>query len=168
MAYSEAQPTQETSTVTPEQAAALEAENAQLKTQIQQAVADQAHKANLAFADTLVEAGQLLPAEQSVVVAALDHYDAQPDPLEFGEGDDKQPLGEAFKTFLAGLPKRIEFGEIAGHAQVNGVPAKSGIKVPKGFDVDGQGLALHQRALSYQEQHPEASYLVAINAVTGN
>ena len=135
------QPAQETSTVTPEQAAALQAENEQLKTLIQKSHADQAHKANLAFADALIESGRLLPAMQPVVVAALDHYDAQREPLEFGEGDDKKPLAAAFKDFLAKLPKVVEFGEIARNRAEN---------------VVDDGSLLADKALAYQESEARA------------
>ena len=114
------QPAKEASTVTPEQAAALEAENAQLKTKVADAEArdkaariDIIHTGNAAFAESLVQAGKLLPVEQAVAVAALDHFATQDSVVEFSEGDVKKPLGEGFKAFLGALPKRVEFGEIA-------------------------------------------------------
>ena len=114
------QPAKEASTVTPEQAAALEAENAQLKTKVADAEArdkaariDVIHTGNAAFAESLVQAGKLLPVEQAVAVAALDHFATQESVVEFSEGDVKKPLGEGFKAFLGALPKRVEFGEIA-------------------------------------------------------
>lgn len=120
-----AQSTKETSPVTPEQAAALAAENAQLKAQVAEASArDKAarvagiHTGNAQFAEGLIKAGQLLPAEQAVAVAALDHFATQESVVEFSEGEVKKPLGDGFKAFLSGLPKRIEFGEIAKPGEV--------------------------------------------------
>lgn len=111
--------TQET-LVTPEEKAALEAENARLKADLaaatardKAAAADARHAANAAFAEQLAAEGKLLPAQQLVAVATLDFVAAQEAPVEFGEGDAKKPLAEAFKEFLQALPKQVEFGETA-------------------------------------------------------
>lgn len=105
--------------------AALKAENAALKKQqldfAEQQKRDKAaavHAEHVAFAEGLVKAGRLLPAQKELVVASLDALSAQDSVLEFGEGDSKQPLLEALKTdLLAKLPKQVEFGEVgAGHA----------------------------------------------------
>ncbi|MCM8625528.1 peptidase [Accumulibacter sp.] len=114
-------PEEDESKVTEAEKAALEAENAQLKTRLEQA--DQAlrelrtqrvHEANAAFAETLIGSGKLLPAQSAVVVAALDHLALQDSPVEFGEGDEKQPLATAVRTLLSSLPKQVEFGRVAG------------------------------------------------------
>lgn len=118
-AYSES-PTHQETVVTPEEKAALEAENAQLKAQLaDHAAAARAarikglHAEHTAFAEALVAEGKLLPAQVEVCVAALDHFNGQETPVEFGEGDAKQPIAQAFKTFLQALPKQVEFGEVA-------------------------------------------------------
>lgn len=66
------------------------------------------------FADGLVSEGRLTPAQRAVAVelmAALDHAE----PIQFGEGDaaEEKPAAEAFREFLAGLPKQVEFKEVA-------------------------------------------------------
>ncbi len=113
------QPHEENDAVTPEQKAALEAENAQLKQKLAAAEAEQKtaaaakrHGEHLAYAEQLVGEGKLAPKHKDAVVAFLDFSDSET-ALEFGEGDAKQPLATAFKSFLGDLPKVVEFGETA-------------------------------------------------------
>lgn len=113
----------ETSTVTPEQAAALEAENVQLKAQLRANHVAALHAGNVAFAEALVSGGKVLPAEQAGVVAVLDHFATQEAPVEFADGDQQKPLVEAFKGLLEALPSRIEFGEVASAARAAGAAA---------------------------------------------
>ena len=137
--------------MTPEQKAALEAENAQLKQKLAAAEAEQKtaaaakrHGEHLAYAEQLVGEGKLAPKHKDAVVAFLDFSDGET-ALEFGEGDAKQPLASAFKSFLGDMPKVVEFGETA-------TKGKSG----KGGDVnvaefaekstDPDRLNLHVRA----------------------
>ena len=165
MSYSE-NPDKETSIVTPEQKAALEAENAQLKSQLSALKAAQIHAGHAAFAEGLIAAGQMVPAQQAVAVALLDALAAQETPVEFGEGDDKAPLIDAFKVFLSEMPKRIEFGETAtGKKAAEGdVPAVD-FAAPQGYAVDADGLALHRKALAWQGAH-KTDYLTAVQAVS--
>lgn len=142
--------------VTPEEKAKLEAENAQLKQQLADAAArDKAaqaadrHAKNAAFAEGLVKAGRLLPAEQAVCVAALDFVAGQESVVEFGEGAEKKPLADTFKTFLEGLPKRVEFRELGGGAG--------------GGDLDIEDpLAIHKKAAEFQEAEAKAGRTVDI------
>lgn len=113
----------EMNAVTPEQKAALEAENAQLKQQIAQrddaerrAQATKRHQDNAAFAEGLVSNGVLAPKHKDAVVAVLDLAAtpaADGKSVEFGDGDDKQPLLNVLKGFLGEMPKFVEFGEAA-------------------------------------------------------
>ncbi|MCP1289773.1 phage protease [Chromobacterium sp. S0633] len=105
--------------VTPEQKAALEAENAQLKQQLAAAEAEKKktaaakrHGEHLTYAEELISGGTLAPKHKGAVVAFLDFADGESS-VEFGEGDDKQPLATAFKAFLGDMPKVVEFGETA-------------------------------------------------------
>lgn len=156
---------QETSTVTPEKKAALEAENAQLKAQLAAAKTAQIHKDHAAFAEALVASGQLLPAQQEVAVATLDFFAGAETPVEFGEGDAKKPLIEGFKEFLAALPKRIEFGEAATGEKAAGAAVSVDFAAPQGYSVDAEALATHRKALAHQAQH-KTDYLAAVKAVT--
>lgn len=97
--------------VTPEEKAALEAENARLRAQLAASDAATRHQGNVAFAEGLLTSGRLAPAHQGMAVAVLDFMGSQAEVIEFGEGDDKAPLADAFKAFLEGLPVAPEFSE---------------------------------------------------------
>ena len=118
-AFTEFTPTDEASAVTEEQRAALEAENARLKTQLAQresadreAAQAKTHSANVAFAEHLVASG-MKPVHAGAVIAALDFADAGDAPLEFGEGDERQPLTEGLKAVFTELTGAVSFGEQA-------------------------------------------------------
>ncbi|MCW5223513.1 peptidase [Verminephrobacter aporrectodeae subsp. tuberculatae] len=113
------QPHEESPAVTPEEKAALEAENAQLKQRLAQAqaqqkttAATQRHAEHLTYAEQLVSEGRLAPRHKDAVVAFLDFADGE-SALEFGEGDARQPLIGAFKSFLGDMRQVVEFGESA-------------------------------------------------------
>src|SRR5690606_31293506 len=99
--------TVEESNVTPEEIAALQAENARLKNQVQQSLDQQrqsrqeaSHAANVAFAEELVAAGKLLPKHTAALIATLDFAESGDAPLEFGEGDDRQPVSAGLKAIF--------------------------------------------------------------------
>lgn len=160
--------------VTPEEKAVLEAENQQLKDRLaasesalQAQKVAQIHAGHAAFAEGLVAAGQLVPAQQAVAVALLDTLAAQESPVEFGEDDDKQPLLDAFKGFLSGLPRQIEFGETATGQKAAASDTRVEFAAPSGYGVDGEALAIHRKALAYQAQH-QTDYLTAVRAVSAH
>ena len=146
-------PTHKENPVTPEQAAALEAENAKLKQQLAASEADKAAKAktkrhddNVAYAEQLIGDGKLAPKHKDAVVAFLDFSEADTS-LEFGEGDAKQPLATAFKSFLGELPKVVDFGEHATKGKAAGADALAAASAEfaeKSTDPDR--LSLHVRA----------------------
>jgi len=115
------------------------------------------------FAESLIQAGKLLPRDKKGLVefmAALPK-DAT---LEFGEGDARQKTTGAdwLKKFLQGLPKQVDFGEVAG-----GMGDEAGsvsFAAPDGYTVDAARLDLHNKALAYQ-QH-KCDYAEAIAAVS--
>lgn len=151
------QPHEENHAVTPEEKAALEAENAQLKKRLDEADAREKaaavakrHDEHLAYAEELVSAGKLPPKHKSVAVAFLDFADGDA-VLEFGEGDDKQPLATAFKAFLADLPKLVEFGETA--TKVKAASAASSGTVDYGENVDQDRLARDAEIRKYMQEH---------------
>lgn len=159
--------------VTPEEKAALEAENASLKSRAENAEAElkaakvaAIHAGHAAFAETLVAAGKLLPASTAVAIATLDHLAALEAPVEFGEGDDKAPLLDAFKGFLEGMPKLVEFAEQATTDKAAGADnGRVEFAAPSGYSVDADALAIHARAVAYQAQH-KTDYLTAVKAVS--
>ena len=142
--------------VTPEQKAALEAENAALRARVAEGEArDKAsaaaarHAAHAAFAEPLVAAGQLLPAQKDVAVALLDFVAGQEATVDFGEGDQKKPLVDAFKEFLQAVPKQLEYGEFARRdAAGNAIPE--------------DGSAIAAKAVEFQEAEAKAGRSVSI------
>ncbi|WP_043617956.1 peptidase [Chromobacterium violaceum] len=149
---SEPQP-KETPEVTPEQQAALEAENAKLKQQLATAAAEKKataaaarHSEHLAYAEQLIGEGKLAPKHQAAVVAFLDFADGETS-VEFGEGDAKQSLASAFKGFLGDMPKVIDFSETATKDKTNqGDQWTQDGSMEFGEHTDPERLQLHNRA----------------------
>lgn len=102
--------------VTPEEKTRLETENAQLKAQIAANAAAAKHADHVAFAENLVSEARLRPAEKELVIAVLDQLGAAP--VEFGEGDSKKSLIQAYKEVLTQAPKVVEFSEVATKATI--------------------------------------------------
>jgi hypothetical protein len=151
--------------------AALEQENAEIKKQNAsfaeaqaKAARDKRHAEFAELADGLVKAGKLLPAHKEVAVATLDFMAAQEKTIEFGEGDAKKPLLDAFKTFLQSMPKQVEFSEV-GHGKDAVGDAASKFVAPRGYAVDQDRLAVHQKALEYAEKKG-CDYVTAVSAVS--
>lgn len=105
--------------LTAEQIAALEAENATLKTALKANVTGAAHAANVAFAEGLVKDGKVVAANKAAVIAVLDFAAGviEGDTIEFGEGDAKQakPPVDILQDLFASGPKIIDFAELGGH-----------------------------------------------------
>ncbi|HWO99769.1 MAG TPA: hypothetical protein VNL74_03995 [Methylococcus sp.] len=147
---------------------ALEAENARLKAEAEAArerlaakEREARHAQHLAFCEDLVKAGRLPPGASPVIAAVLDHLAEAP--AEFGEGSDKKPLPEAFKTALSGLPQTLVFGEIASAR--GETPERADFAAPAGYDVDPRSAEIHARALAYRRAHPQVDYVAAVKAV---
>lgn len=164
------QPPKEAVTVTPEEAAALEAKNAQLQKDLdalnaaaRKAAADRRHADNVAFCEGLV--GKLVPEQRAVVLATLDCLGSQPAPVEFGEGDVKKPLTDAFKGLFGALPDLVEFSEVATKDKAPGGGKPVEFAAPSGYQVDNDRLALHRKALAHAAQH-KVGYDEALAAVS--
>ena len=154
--------------MTPEEKAALEAENAQLKQKLAAAEAEQKaaaaakrHGEHLAYAEQLVGEGKLAPKHKDAVVAFLDFADGEA-ALEFGEGDAKQPLVSAFKSFLGDMPKVVEFGETATKGK-SGQQA-GGDLAEFGEGADPERLKQHQAIQAHMAEH-KVDYATAARAV---
>ena len=118
----------------------------------------EARKAGItAFCEALAKEGKLTPAMMKVGMGMtnfLESIAAIETPIEFGEADGKSkqtPL-EFMQAFLKGLPKAIEFGEVA-------TPDK---------DPGGGGDKEKRDRLigTYMEQHPGAAYREAVLSVS--
>lgn len=152
--------------------AALEIENAKFKKDAADFAETQAtakrtaiHVEHIAFAETLVKAGKLLPVNKDQTVALMDNLAGQESVVEFGEGDGKKSLAPLaiYKAQLEALPKVVEFGELAG-------AGKDAVKTvdfsaPPGFTVDAVQLEIHQKAMAHQAQH-KTTYEAALAAVS--
>ena len=142
--------------VSPEEKAALEAENARLRQELSANRVAQVHAANVAFCDALVG---VMPAWRSVAVATLDHLGALESPVQFGEGDAKGALLDGFKSMLAALPAAVQFGESATAAKAAGALDKT----------NPQQIA--DAATKYQTQAAadgrDVSFAHAVDKVTG-
>lgn len=174
------QPTPPTEpTVTPEQKAALEAENARLRQQLddqqrasRQARLDAVHADAVAFADGLVAGGRLPQAHTDVVVSTLDAVarlaETEGAVVQFSQGEAKAPLLPALRELLSRLPAMAEPGQLATAGRAAAAPAGGGVAfaAPAGALVDPERLALHERALSHQRAHPGTSYEAAVRAVS--
>lgn len=169
-AFAEASTIEEPS-VTPEEKAALEAENTRLAgllaTHEASAKATQAAAVKTAavqFCEGLIGSGQLLPAEKDSAVGLL-VLAANAQPVEFGEGDGSvtdAPLPR-LEALLKALPKRVEFGEVAGHQKS---AAAVEFSAPDNLGVDASRLELHSQAIAYQAAHPGTDYIAAVKAVS--
>lgn len=169
-AFAEASITNEEILVTPEEKAALEAENTRLKQQVAAAEARDKTARQAAirttavqFCQALVGEGKVLPAEKDSVVGLL-VLAATAQPVEFGEGDGavtEAPLVR-LESLLKALPKRVEFAEVAKPSAAKAVE----FSAPDGLGVDTERLDLHQRAVHYQAAHPGTDYVAAVKAVS--
>ena len=146
-----------------------DAEIAQLKQQLAekeaaeaQAKIDAEQQANADFAEGLVNEGKLAPANKDMVVAMLNAIDTanRAEPIDFGEGDDKQPLKQAVKEKLSDASTYSHlFSESASKDKQPATP-----HLEFGENVDSERLALHQEILAYAEKN-NVDYATASVAV---
>lgn len=159
-------PTRLEDLVTPEEKAALEAENQALRAELAAQKHSRVHEANAAFAEKLAAEGRLLPAYQDLAVAALDHFALLDAPVEFGEGDAKKPLAEQLKAMLAAAPQAVVFGEHATHstAAPGAGSAHADDDLAFAETADPARLAQHQAIRAHMAQH-KVDYASAARAV---
>jgi hypothetical protein len=139
-AFSEPTPVIKEPTVTPEQAAALLAENTRLQglvafadSEKKKLLAEQRHDDHANFAEGLIAEGTLAPKHKETVIALLDFAEGE-QVLEFGEGDAKQTLPTALKGFLSELPKVVEFGEHATKGKASTAEAADTVEYGENVD----------------------------------
>lgn len=153
--------------------AQLEADNAALRAreaEFSEATGEMArlraqtrHAENLAFADTLVTQGRLLPADRDAVVAYMDGPD-DAGVIAFGAGDDAKSLPAAswLRDFLQRLPVQVAFGEHGAADDEANIPA---FAAPDGYSTAPGTLETHRQALAYAAAN-KTDYLTAVQAVT--
>lgn len=164
----------EETTMTPQEIAALQAENARLKADAEALRRSQAelrraalHAENVAFAEQLGSEGRLAVAHHPVIVAALDALGSGDQPVEFGEGAARQSLAAAVRDVLAKLPQSVEFGEVATASRTAGDTGTVDFAAPAGTVVDQGGLAMHGKVLAHMRRNAGLSYEQALDAVIG-
>lgn len=152
----------ENTTVTPEEKAALETENATLKAQVATSnaalvAAKQAHThaSNVAFAEGLATQGKLKDGDKTVVIAVLDHLANAEHPIEFSEGDGKptKPLLEAYKATLQANTAAVAFSEFATHQQAAATTAAAvrPFSAPTGYQVSPEQQTQYAKVAAFAE-----------------
>ena len=118
----------------------------------------------VAFAETLVREGKLLPRQQAPVVELLMVLPAATT-VSFAEGDGQvsKPALDVLRGLLAELPKQIDFSE---KSAADTAPATADFSAPPGVQVDPVRMELHSKALAYQREHAGTDYLAAVLAVS--
>ncbi|WP_439291530.1 peptidase [Lonepinella koalarum] len=152
---SDTQPQGETMSLEDQQKLAeLEAENAKLRaTQAEMAKAA-TEKDNAEFAESLLNAGKLIPRQKEAALALLN---TDFDSVEFAESDFKQHL----KAFLSELPKAVEFAEQATKENVATAPDET-VEYAEG--TSPESIQADQAIRTYMKEH-NVGYAVAFNAI---
>ncbi|MGR3760897.1 hypothetical protein ACUXV3_12320 [Roseobacteraceae bacterium NS-SX3] len=126
------------------------------------------HTESVSFADGLVAGGKLLPVQKDGVVALLDELGGLAESeIAFSDGGTAKNTDPAslLKDILSATPEIVPQGETdLGDDPGTASPAFAS---PDGLTVDSADLALHQKAVAFQSQHPGTAYLDAVAAVQG-
>lgn len=157
-------------TVTPEEVAALKAQNEKLERELAEARQREATAAasartaeHVAFAESLISAAKVPEADKPRIVAIADAiHPAGSDPVMFGEGDDKTTLYTQFKAFLEGLPPQVAFGEQATRERAAAQNDVETVAYAEG--ADPERVELDKKIRGYMAEH-KVSYGVAFRAV---
>lgn len=160
------QPPQE-SAVTEEEAARLREENEALKAAAAKREEAAILADNVAFAESMAAEARIPAVLKGEVAAIGAQLQATPD-VEFGEGDNKKPLHEAFRGLIKALPQQVEFGEqatrdrAAAAAAGNGGGESTPVEFAEGADPDR--VQQDKRIRAYAKEH-KVDYATAAHAV---
>ncbi len=131
---------------------AKEDEVARLRKELDEKKSEQRRAEFKLFCEGLIKEGKLTPAMSPAVLDFMEILHAAGE-YEFAEGDAKVKAQyvEKFKTFLSGLPKQVEFSEIATKDRV--VESK-GKDTSHNFSgkVDDERLEIHRQAMEFVEK----------------
>ena len=148
-----------------EELAARERAIAEKEAAFAQREAERTEADNRAFVQDLVKQGRLPQGLAPRVVAFMGALSAEVEIAFAGAGKTvKQPQLAAFREMLSGLPKAAPFGELAGGEGPGAGDAPVAAEFA-GRAVDPDRMALHAKALAYQQAHPNVDYLAAVLAV---
>lgn len=103
------------------------------------------------FAEGLVTANKLLPADKPAVVAALVALEGSEAPVEFGEGDARKPVGGALRELLGKLPVH----------RLDGTPIATGSNARRVDTDDTKAIA--DAAVEFQEAEAKAGRHVSVH-----
>ena len=118
-------------------------ELSKLQAEQEKSLRDAAHQQNADFAEGLIKAGSLKPADKELIVAVLDFADyPEAAPADFGEG---KKLSDALKDFLLDGKPILAAGEIATADKAN--PSLAGSS-DFGEYADPAAQSHHERALA--------------------
>ena len=143
--------------------AAREAEIAAARAEIAARETKLAHDDNVAFAESLITEGKLLPAVKDQTVAVLDAL-PKGATVAFAEGGAKVDLATALRDILSAQPKVVHFGEMDLGKDPDA--ASTAQFSADGKAVDPESLARRDKALAYQRTHPGTDFLDAVRAVS--
>lgn len=127
------------------QQAALEAQAAKLAER--EAALQDAECVN--FCEGLVASGQLRPCDKGNAKNILSSLYQVQGSVDFSEAS--LPMADAFKQFLKGLPKVVEFGEFAPEETEPHNPAASFVAAP-GYEVDAGQLGEYSRLVRVAQE----------------
>ncbi|HEY1136579.1 MAG TPA: hypothetical protein VGE64_03720 [Xanthomonadaceae bacterium] len=132
--------------------------------------AEAARAEAIAFAGQLITDGRLLPRNKTQFVELMVALPPSTEPMSFAGDDGRQqskPAVQMFRELFEGLPKHIDFAEKGAGV----VPGEHGAPVDfaaaPGTQADSMLLALHAKAVQYQQQNPNVTYIAAVKACGG-
>lgn len=123
---------------------------------------------SVAFADEMVTAGKLIPAQREPLVALLTRLGGQTEEVAFSAADGaaaKAAPGDLLRQILRAQPRVVPLGQTDLGDPPADVPDVA-FAAPDGASIDPEGLKLHARAIAWQAQHPGTAYLAAVAAVS--
>lgn len=118
------------------------------------------------FAEGLIKSGKLLPVEKTGMVALLGALPADQE-VSFADGDGKtvsQVSADVLRGFLSNLPPRVDFAEHS--AREGDAEQTTSFASPSGFAVDPTRLEQHNKITAHAAKH-NITYAAAAVAVGG-
>ncbi|MBF0380692.1 MAG: hypothetical protein HQL69_06725 [Magnetococcales bacterium] len=112
--------------------------------------------------DQLIKEGRILPRDREGIMALMDRLQ-ESGVIEFSEGGTEQKNSEAasyFESFIKRLPVQVEFAETTPDNKNDLSYNTLHYPTPRGYQVDQDGLAAHNKILSYAKSH-DIDYLTA-------
>lgn len=110
------------------------------------------------FAQSLVTAGKLLPAEQDSIVELIMVLPGNDAPVSFSQAGAtvSKPAREMFREFLGALPERVDYAEKSQGKQAQAAPVN--FAAPQGAQVDAARADQYAQAKEIQFKNPGMSF----------